>query len=228
MRTSPQAMRLSRRACACAAALALTLVVSAAACGDDGDDGTSPTTTAPTTTAPDADAAGADDTTTTTSGTTEASATTGGGDTTEPGDATLTAAEAEGELARLFELYRTALQGAKARGALDEEFRAGLAEVMTPALLDTEIGQLSGIDVPARLPDQVPAVTVTEVEVAGGDEACAWGSARMDFTPFYGEAAPGPQTYFFRLAVRGDAGWRIDSLGFTESGEPYTGLECQG
>jgi hypothetical protein len=207
--------------------LGLALVMALVGCSDDGgDDDTSPTTTSPTTTEP-SDDAGDESTTTEAPGGTTASEPT---ETTEAGDPAeaeaLTAEQAAGELERIFEAYRATLQGAQQRNALDEQVQGELAAVLAPALRDVEVQQLESLGVPGSLPAEIGAVPISDVEVLGGGDGCSWGSATIDFVPFYGEAADGPQTFFFRLTAGDDGTYRLDSLGFTETGEPYTGLEC--
>ena len=230
MRTSPEHVR--RRAAPRALALALVglLVLGLTACGDDGAEETSPSTTAPATSA---------STTTTTTppdpdGTTT---TTGGGaagtspSTPSPGGAAdpLTSAQAKAELVRILERYRAELQGAKQRNALDEQLQAGLASVLLPALRDNELDVLQRIGAPASLAASIMPVSIGTVEVRAGDGGCTSGTARIDFTPFYGAAAAGPKTYFFKMTTDEAPGgdWRLAAVGFTESGEPFAAAECE-
>jgi hypothetical protein len=229
MRTSPLGMRRPHRRAPLLLLSSLVLVLAlGAGCSDDGDDeGSSPTITSPTTEAADGTDDDASTTTEATDETTTSEATETGGESTpsEPGAEPLTAEQATGELERIFETYRAELEGAKQRNALDEQFQAGLASVLAPALRDTEVQQLQQIGVPASLPAELGALPISGVEVLGGASGCSWGSATIDFAPFYGASAAGAQTYFFRLAAE-DGAYRLDSLGFTETGEPYAGLEC--
>lgn len=229
MRTSPLAMRLSRRACALAAALALTLVVSAAACGDDdGDDGASPTTTAPaTTTAPDA-AAGVDETTTTTASTGSDATEPAGTAETEPAETGLTAAEFDAEVRSLYASYSSAFVSARQRGALDEQFRADLARVYFPALVEDELEGLNGIGgIDAIVPEPGPVV-VSNVEMEISTPTCASGSATFDLRPVVGDLVPGPRLQFFKLETSdSQPGWRFAVLGSTQEGEPVAGSACE-
>ncbi len=104
-----------------------------------------------------------------------------------------------------------ALQGAKERNALDEEFQAGLAGVLLPALRDNELDVLNRVGAPGALPATIEPVRIGRVTADGAGPDCASGSARIDFTPFYGEAAAGPQTYFYKLVTGegGGEGWRL-------------------
>jgi hypothetical protein len=228
MRTSPEHVRRLVAPRALSVVLVGLLAVVGASCGDDGPEQTTPSTTAPPTSAPS---------TTAPPGTEGATTTTGGEggtptpSTAAPGDPAdlLTPAEAEAELARILERYRVELQGAKQRNALDEQFQAGLASVLLPALRDNELDALQGIGAPGSLAATIAPVSLGAVEVGGGDGSCTSGTARIDFTPFYGAAAAGPRTYFFKMTTGEAAGgdWRLAAVGFTESGAPFASARCE-
>lgn len=225
MRTSPEHVRRPLAPRALSVALVALLALVGASCGDDGAEQSTPSTTAPATTA----------TTTTPPDTDGSTTTTGGGGattppTTSPGPAAadvLTPAEAEAELARILERYRAELQGAKQRNALDEQFQAGLASVLLPALRDNELDVLRRIGAPGSLADSIAPAAIGTVEVGTGDGSCTSGTARIDFTPFYGAAAAGPKTYFYKMTAEDGGGWRLAAVGFTESGEPFPAAVCE-
>lgn len=230
MRTSPPHVRRPRVPRALSAALVGLVVLVGASCGDDGAEQSTPSTTAPPTTA-GSTAAPSD-----TGGPTTTAGGGGGGgastaSTTAPGDPVelLTPAQAEAELARILERYRVELQGAKQRNALDEQFQAGLASVLLPALRDNELDVLRRIGAPGSLADSIAPASLGTVEVDGGDGSCTSGTARIDFTPFYGAAAAGPKTYFFKMTTGegGDEAWRLAAVGFTESGAPFPAAQCE-
>ena len=232
MRTSLSLVRSSLARRAAALVLAGALVAAGAACGGD-DDATDPppstTSPAPTggddpsTTAPPDDG---DDATTTTSG--PAPSTSGEAPPEEVSEAGPTREEIGAELRRLYATYRDVFAGAKQRGALDEAFRGGLAQVYFPALADNEIAGLESIGGVAAVVDVPGTVPISGLDVGVSTPDCVSGSATFDLRPIVGDKVPGPRKQFFKLE-RSDAAasWRFSALGVTESGEAFDGAACE-
>lgn len=232
MRTSPLAMRLPRARCApVVVAAVLTFGLVATACGgDDGDDDTSPTTTSPTTSEPTSSTEGDPTTTATTeAGTTTAPPGDPTATTERPGgDTGLTAEEFDTEVRRRYGLYSQAFVGARQRNALDEQFRAELATVYFPALVEDELDGLNGIGGIDVIVPQPGAVVIDSVEMEISTPTCASGSARFDLRPIVGDKVPGPVRKFFKLETsEAQPGWRFAVLGSTAEGGPVAGSSCE-
>ncbi|MGI8939166.1 MAG: hypothetical protein ACR2JF_13325 [Iamia sp.] len=237
MRTSPPHVRRGFPRRALAVGLVAALALAGAACTDDGGDDTTPTTTSPstsddastTTEASGSTTTGADGSTTTEGGASTTTAPDASSEPTTEAERGLTDAEAKAQLTRILARYQGELQGAKERNALDEQFQAGLAEVLVPALRDNEVDVLGRIDAPGSLAEVIQPVQIGDVAVVTSGATCVSGRARIDFTPFYGQAAAGPQTYFYKLTIGegGPDGWRLGALGFTESGDPFPAAQCE-
>lgn len=229
-------MRSRRRAPALVVALGL-LVGSATACGDTGDEDTSPTTTAPPTTEDGGDASGEDDEPDRPGdggGSTGTDPDDGGEPTTPAGEpsagddaTTLDAAQAEALLVTLLDAYRDAVAGAAAAGRLDEAALAALGRVFSGPRASVELQglQQAGVEVLNPAPT---SPSVAEVALSDVSASCAGGTATIDgIASFVTVPVDVVQPYYFRLVPAADGAadpaWRLDFLGFSTNGVPLDG-----
>lgn len=229
MRTSPSHVRRPLAPRAVPLILIAALVVSGTACGDDGGEQTTPTTTSPATTESAPSTAGGEGSTTTTVP----------GVSTDPSGATTPSPATEGaltddqvrrELRRLFDGYRDAFRGARARGALDEQFRAELSAVFAPALRNNEISGLETIGGVAAIVPEPSTIPIDGVVIDVSTPSCVSGSATFDLRAVVGNKVPGPREQFFKLErsdASADGSWRVSAFGFTPDGQAFAGATCE-
>ncbi|WCO66425.1 hypothetical protein PO878_18155 [Iamia majanohamensis] len=236
MRTSPSHVRRPSARRVAAALVVAGLVLAGAACGDGGDETSTPTTTAP---------AGAEGSTTTAAGggaTTTAPADDDAPATTEADEATpttvagddadvLTVDEAGAQLQALLNGYRSALISIRGAGTIDERSLQVLSAAFTSAAAEGEISGLRQIGGAAALNPSPPALGAEAVDLTEATATCASGTVQVSgldqvtVTPVQlGEP------HYFRIVPAPEGapspGWRIDFLRFSTDGTPLDEAAC--
>lgn len=236
MRTSPSHVRRPSARRVVAALVVAGVVLTGVACGDGGDETSTPTTTAP---------AGAEGSTTTGAGggaTTTAPAADDAPATTEVDEATpttvagddadvLTVAEAGAQLQALLNGYRSALGAMRADGAIDERALRNLSAVFTGPRANSEIDGLRQTGGVAALNPSPPTLTVSDVAVTEATATCAAGTAVVpEAAQLFSVPVEVRPPYYFRLVPAPEGapspGWRLEFFTFSNDGQPLAEAAC--